>query len=133
MITNPITVWDISEKIKIFVARDDDDDVDNVCRLYLLLCFCVFYFCKTSKTISNMPSKILDNLDNLSDYNWAECVHTFFIGGLNCGCNVIREKQNSSSLNVVVCVAVVQVFYPLESYLFSFINDLYMISYFPLT
>jgi len=52
----PITVGDIHEKIKICMGRDDDD-VDSVCRLYLLLYFCVFYFPRTSKTVSNMPSK----------------------------------------------------------------------------
>jgi len=102
----PIIIGYISEKIKICVDKDDDD-VDNVCRLYLLPYFCVSYFPRTSRIVSNMPSKILDNLDNLSDFNWAECVHTLLTSALNRGCKVVREKQNSRSLNIVGCVVVV--------------------------
>jgi len=113
----PITAGDISEKIKIYVGRDDDD-VDSVCRLYLLLCFYVFYFPRTSRTVSNMPSKILDKLDNLSDFNWAECVNTFLVGALSRGYKVVREKQNSRSLNIVGYVVVVQENNNLKSSLF---------------
>ena len=68
----PITLRYIINKIKNLVVSDDD--VDNACRLYLLLCFTVFYFPRTSRIVSNMPFKVLDNLDNLSDYNWAESI-----------------------------------------------------------
>jgi len=102
-----ITLGDITKKIKNSVGSDDD--VDNVSRLYLLLCLSVFYFPRTSRAVTNMPFKILDNLDNLSDYNWADSVHNFLIGGLNRACKVLRENQNSCSLHVAGCVAVVQV------------------------
>ncbi|XP_027912560.1 uncharacterized protein LOC114172019 [Vigna unguiculata] len=105
----PISVRDISKKIKNYVSSDDDDDVQSVCRLYLLLCFSVFYFPRTSRTVNNMPFKILDNLDNLSDFNWADSVHTFLIGGMNRGRKVLLENQNSSSLNIAGCVAVIQI------------------------
>ena len=88
-----------------------DDDVDNACKLYLLLYFPVFYFPRTSKTVTNMPFKVLDNLDNLSDYNWAESVHSFFISALNCGCKVVREKINTRSLNLAGSVVIVQVIF----------------------
>ncbi|QCD89351.1 hypothetical protein DEO72_LG4g295 [Vigna unguiculata] len=61
---------------------------------------------QTSRTVSNMPSKILDKLDNLSDFNWAECVNTFLVGALSRGYKVVREKQNSRSLNIVGYVVV---------------------------
>ncbi|QCD85952.1 hypothetical protein DEO72_LG3g473 [Vigna unguiculata] len=63
----------------------------------------------TSRTVNNMPFKILDNLDNLSDFNWADSVHTFLIGGMNRGRKVLLENQNSSSLNIAGCVAVIQI------------------------
>ncbi|QCE03582.1 Ulp1 protease family [Vigna unguiculata] len=71
--------------------------------------FTVFYFPRTSRTVTNMPFKVLDNLDNLSDYNWAESVHSFFISTLNRGCKVVREKINTRSLNLAGSVVVVQV------------------------
>ena len=83
----PITLRYIINKIKNLVVSDDD--VDNACKLYLLLYFPVFYFPRTSKTVTNMPFKVLDNLDNLSDYNWAELVHSFLISALNRGCKVV--------------------------------------------
>ncbi|QCD87662.1 hypothetical protein DEO72_LG3g2201 [Vigna unguiculata] len=63
----------------------------------------------TSRTVSNMPFKVLDNLDNLSDYNWAESVHSFFISALNHGCKVVQEKINTRSLNLAGYVVVVQI------------------------
>ncbi|QCE14538.1 hypothetical protein DEO72_LG11g1540 [Vigna unguiculata] len=63
----------------------------------------------TSRTVSNMPFKDLDNLDNLSDYNWVESFHSFFISALNRGCKVVREKINTRSLNLAGSVVVVQV------------------------
>jgi len=105
----PISVRDISNKIKNYVCSDDDDDVQSVCRWYLLLCFSVFYFPRTSRIVNNMPFKILDNLDNLSDFNWVDSVHTFLICGMNRGRKVLLENQNSSRLNIAGCVAVIQV------------------------
>ena len=96
----------------------DDDDVDNACRLYLLLFFSVFYFPRTSRTVSNMPFKDLDNLDNLSDYNWVESFHSFFISALNRGCKVVREKINTRSLNLAGSVVVVQVIILFISFIF---------------
>ncbi|XP_027903708.1 uncharacterized protein LOC114163602 [Vigna unguiculata] len=103
----PITLRDIIKKIKNLVVSDDD--VENACRLYLLLCFTVFYFPRTSRTVTNMPFKVLDNVDNLSEYNWAESVHSFLISALNRGCKVVREKINTRSLNLAGSVVVVQV------------------------
>jgi len=65
-----------------------------------------------------MPFKVLDNLDNLSDYNWAESVHSFFISTLNHGCKVVREKINTRSLNLAGSVVVVQVIIVLRTFIF---------------
>ena len=113
----PITLRDIINKIKNLVVSDDDD-VDNAYRLYLLLCFTVFYFPRTSRTVTNMPFKVLDNVDNLSEYNWAESVHSFLISALNRGCKVVREKINTRSLNLAGSVVVVQVINVLATFIF---------------
>jgi len=47
----------------------EQDDVDNVCRLYILLCFVVLYFSRNSKYVCNMPFRILDNINTLMNYN----------------------------------------------------------------
>jgi len=47
-----ITVENVIEMIK-SVVESDSDDVDNVCRLYIFVCFVVLYFPTNSKTISN--------------------------------------------------------------------------------
>jgi len=60
-----ITITDTIKKINKRVSSDGDD-IESVCRLNPLLCFCVFYFPRKSRTITNMSFKILDNIDNLS-------------------------------------------------------------------
>lgn len=104
----PITIVDIIKKINKCVSSDDDD-VGSFCRLYVLLSFCVFYFPRISRIIMNMPLKILDNVENLSEYNWTNSVHGFLVSGLNRGCKVVRQKQNEHSLNLAGAVQVVQV------------------------
>jgi len=47
----------------------EQDDVDNVCWMYILLCFVVLYFPRNSKFVCNMSFRILDNLDTLVNYN----------------------------------------------------------------
>jgi len=68
----PITIDDIVDRIYFYLQSDDeDDDVDNMCHLYLLLYFALLYFPRTSRTMTNMPFRLLDNFDNLNQYNWA--------------------------------------------------------------
>ncbi|XP_027922562.1 uncharacterized protein LOC114180443 [Vigna unguiculata] len=58
-------------------------DVDNVCRLYILVCFAVLYFPRNSRTICNIPFSVLDNIDRLSTYNWGKAVHTYLVKSLS--------------------------------------------------
>jgi len=73
-----ITVENVIEMIK-SVVESDSDDVDNVCRLYIFVCFVVLYFPRNSKTISNIPCIALDNIDGLSSYNWGKAVHSYLV------------------------------------------------------
>ncbi|QCD92948.1 hypothetical protein DEO72_LG5g1017 [Vigna unguiculata] len=57
--------------------------VDNVCRLYILVCFAVLYFPRNSRTICNIPFSVLDNIDRLSTYNWGKAVHTYLVKSLS--------------------------------------------------
>lgn len=46
------------------IVNNDEIEVDVVCRLYLLVCFVVF-FPRKSVYVSNMSYALLDDLDNL--------------------------------------------------------------------
>jgi len=73
-----ITIENVIEMIKSMV-HSDFDDVDNVCRLYIFVCFAVLYFSRNSKTVSNISSTVLDNIDGLSSYNWSKTIHSYLI------------------------------------------------------
>ena len=77
-----VTVKTIIEIIQSLVGSDSNE-VDNVCRLYIFVCFVVFYFPRNSKTISNIPCSVLDDIDGLSNYNWGKTVHSFLVKSLS--------------------------------------------------
>ena len=78
MRTNVITIESVFEMMKCMIGTNVDD-VENVCRLYILVCFAVLYFPRNSRTICNIPCSVLDNLDTLSNYNWAKVVHSYLV------------------------------------------------------
>ncbi|KOM49861.1 hypothetical protein LR48_Vigan08g068800 [Vigna angularis] len=84
------TVKDVIHRIKLLI-QNNETDVDCVCRLYILVCFIVFYFPRHSKAVSNMPFRVLDNIDNLYEYNWAKAVHTFVVNSLGNASRKIRQ------------------------------------------
>jgi len=105
----PITIDDIVNRIYFYLQSGDDNDidnVDNVCRLYLLLCFALLYFPRTSRTVTNMPFRLLDNLDNLNQYNWSRSVHSFLVEGFNRAYHTLRQDQNTSTITVAGSVAI---------------------------
>ncbi|QCD93148.1 hypothetical protein DEO72_LG5g1219 [Vigna unguiculata] len=63
---------------------------------------------RTSRTVTNMPFRLLDNLDNLNQYNWSRSVHRFLVEGFNRGYHTLRQDQNTSAIIVAGSVAVLQ-------------------------
>jgi len=61
------------------------------------LCFALLYFPRTSRTVTNMPFRLLDNLDNLNQYNWSRSVHSFLVEGFNRAYHTLRQDQNTSA------------------------------------
>ena len=61
-LTREIKIKDIIERMRKLVS--EVDHVDSVCRLYLLLCFVVLYFPKTSMIVTNMPLRLLDHQED---------------------------------------------------------------------
>jgi len=102
-----IKISDIIERMRELVS--EADDVENVCRLYGLVCVAVLFFPRTSRTLTNLPFRLLDNLDTLRTYRWASYVHNFLISSLNRSSIVYREKSNDHTIFVSSSVVVVQV------------------------
>ena len=102
-----IKVSDIIERMRDLVG--EVDNVQNVCRLYGLVSFAVLFFPQTSRTLTNLPFRLLDNLDTLRQYWWTSHVHIFMISSLNRSLIVYREKSNEHTIFVSGSVVVVQV------------------------
>jgi len=87
-----IIVETVIEIIKSLV-ESDSDEVDNVCRLYIFFCFVVLYFPRNSKTISNIPCSILDDIDRLSNYNWGKAVYNYLVKSLSREFLALRQTE----------------------------------------
>ncbi|KAG2397245.1 uncharacterized protein HKW66_Vig0145190 [Vigna angularis] len=80
----PFTVGDVCMGLGLGVGGLDvnfDDDFDGV----------VCHQFSHSKAVSNMPFRVLDNIDNLYEYNWAKAVHTFVLNSLGNASRKIRQ------------------------------------------
>ncbi|KAG2383872.1 uncharacterized protein HKW66_Vig0256960 [Vigna angularis] len=73
---------DLIDMFNVLVGNDDSE-VDVVCRLYVLVCFVVFFFPRKARYVSNMPCLVLDDLDSLSSYDWSSAVHKYLVDSLN--------------------------------------------------
>ncbi|KOM50543.1 hypothetical protein LR48_Vigan08g137000 [Vigna angularis] len=58
--------------------------------------------------VSNMPFTILDNIENLYQYNWAKVVHTFVVNSLRNASRMIRQRYIKDSVGLSGNVAVLQ-------------------------
>ena len=94
---------------KIVIKLQEEDNVDNYCRLYILLLFSVFYFPRTSRTVTTFPFSLLDNLQSLHLWNWCEAVHSLLVKSLDRASTQFRQQKNTSGLHLAGCVAVLQV------------------------
>jgi len=95
---------------KIVLKLEEEDNVDNYYRLYILLLFSVFYFPRTSRTVSTFPFTLLDNLQSLHMWNWCEAVHSLLVRSLDRASSQFRQQKNTGGLHLAGCVAVLQVF-----------------------
>ncbi|XP_022642562.1 uncharacterized protein LOC106774665 [Vigna radiata var. radiata] len=101
------TLKDLINMFKVIVDNDDTE-VDVVCRLYLLVCFVVFYFPRKSKFVSNMPCIVLDDLDSLDHYDWTSAVHKYIVRSLNKCSTKILKGRIVDSVSISGNVAVLQ-------------------------
>ncbi|XP_017420348.2 uncharacterized protein LOC108330374 [Vigna angularis] len=94
----PFTVGDVCMGLGLGVGGLDvnfDDDFDAVvCHQFSSKSFTVkdvIHRIKHSKAVSNMPFRVLANIDNLYEYNWAKAVHTFVVNSLGNASRKIRQ------------------------------------------
>ena len=84
-------------------------NVDDFCRLTILLSFVVFYFPRSYKNIRSFPFRLLDNLDALHMYNWGGAVHESVVSSITRASKVYYQQKNPCEIYLVGCVAVLQV------------------------
>jgi len=114
-----VTVETVIEIIQSLVDSDSDQ-VDNVCRLYIFVCFVVLYFPRNSKTISNIPCSVLDDIDGLSNYNRGKAVHSYLVKSLICGFLALEQRE----LCLSGSAPVLQIHYTSFNNYFSFVQCL---------
>jgi len=86
-----------------------DENVEDFCRLYIILALGTFYFPWSSITINALPFHLLQNVHNLNMYNWGAAVHNFSIQSLNRAVVLYNQQQNTVAVNLSGCVVVLQV------------------------
>jgi len=64
---------------KIVLKLDEEENVHNYVRLYILFLLAVIYFPRTSRTISSFSFILLDNLESLHLWNWGKAVHSYLV------------------------------------------------------
>lgn len=99
----------IERIIQMLTILNNDHDIEDFCRIYILLTFAVFYFPRTTATVSSIPFKLLDNLDSLHMYNWGFAVYEYLAGSLSHAATHYNEARNSAQMHIAGCTALLQV------------------------
>jgi len=86
-----------------------DENVEDFCRLYIILALGTFYFPRSSITMNALPFHLLQNVHNLNMYNWGAAVHNFLIQSLNRAAVLYNQQHNTVAVNLSGCVVVLQV------------------------
>jgi hypothetical protein len=93
------------------INMEGDEDVENFCRLYLLLGFAEFYFPNSTDKVSGWCLKMLDDLNSIGRYNWGVAVYETLACSLNRVAPLFCEGKNTSRLQIKGCALVLQVCY----------------------
>lgn len=101
-----LTVKTVFEQL---VQLHREDDVEDFCRLYILLGLAEFYFPNTKATVHGGFLKLLDDINSLGKYNWGVAVYDFLVNSLTRASISLWEEKNSSQLYITGCAVVLQV------------------------
>lgn len=107
-----ITVSTIVEKMG---ELTDDNDVEDFCRLYILLAFKTLYFPKTTTDVHTLPFRLLNDLGSLCKYNWGGEVYRVLVSSLDRVAPRLNEGKNKDSFYIAGCAELLQV--QLKSYI----------------
>jgi len=100
-----ITVVSIVEKLN-DKKLNSKKNVDDFCRIYILLAFVVFYFPRTTRSACIYPFYSLDSLEDLHLYNWGGAVLSMLSSSLDrCSYNFHHQK-NLQGMYFCSCVPV---------------------------
>ncbi|XP_057427887.1 uncharacterized protein LOC130721162 isoform X2 [Lotus japonicus] len=101
-----ITIPIIVEQLKKFNCAED---VEDFCRLYILLGLAEFYCPNTKSTVHSGLLRTLDDLSSLDKYSWGVFVYDVLVGGLIRAVKHFREAKNSHKVSLIGCAAVLQI------------------------
>lgn len=104
-----ITASTIFEQMEKYKA---DEQVEDFCRLYVLLGFAEIYFPNSKHTVHGALLRILDDIDSLHEYNWGVVVYDVLVDSLSHAADCLKDATNSYQLHISGCAAVLQVHTP---------------------
>ena len=84
-------------------------DVEDYCRLYILLGISEFLLPNRNATVFPILFKIVDDLKSLCQYNWGRVVYEYLVGSLCNASLVLKMKRHRKHFHVVGCVYLLQV------------------------
>jgi len=88
---------------------NNDENVEDFCRLYIFLALATFYFSRSSRNNSTIYFHLLENVQNLNMYNWGAVVHSFLVQSLNRAALLYNQQHNTVAIQLLGCVVVLQV------------------------
>ncbi|KAK9278238.1 hypothetical protein L1049_027800 [Liquidambar formosana] len=82
---------------------------DDFVRMYIALAFTFFLFPLPSRGIHRHFFRLLDKLDDLSEYGWGEAVYVFLVDGIRDAVRARKMKTNYSEIRIRGCALLLQV------------------------
>ena len=84
-------------------------DVEDYCRLYILLGISEFLLPNRNGAVFVSLFGIVDDLTSLVKYNWGGVVYSYLVGSLSSASVVLKKQSDQKHFHVVGCVYLLQV------------------------
>ncbi|KAL2343049.1 hypothetical protein Fmac_004334 [Flemingia macrophylla] len=101
-----VTVRDVYNEL---LKKQNDDEVEDFCRLYILLALAEFLFPNTKRNVKSGLFKLVDDLELVGSYNWGCAIYEFLVDSICFFCNNVEKKETSLQRYVVGCAYILQV------------------------
>lgn len=96
----------VHSKLKVL---QEEDNIDDFCRVYILFALCVLYFPKSHGKIKKDFFNLVDDLDTLSTYNWGVAVYDDLMEHFSSAASKYHQQKNDTALRISGCSAILQV------------------------